>query len=192
MASAERVQMENNLNRKKAELERYLREVIEEKIYMYVEHELQKQRNHLPRYKFVSKDIEILRDENSHHTGAISRLKTEREGLQTENDSQLHAVTKKLNKTEKCYREVEQENVSLEAEIEQLISDKKQLFEEKQYLQAAVEDTLKTKENYRSTIKQLREQNHVLEELTSGVRERKPVAPKPEEEKVRRGPETKV
>ena len=197
MASAERVQMENSLKRKNAELERHLCEVTEEKIYL--EHELQKQKEAFAKIQVreqdLSKDIEILRDENSHHTGAIGRLKTEREGLQTENDSlheELHAVTEKLNKTEKCYKEVEQENVSLEAEIEQLISDKKQLFEEKQNLQAAVEDALKTKENYRSTIKQLREQNRVLEEQTPGVRERKPVAPKPEKEKVRRGPETKV
>ena len=124
MASAERVQMENNLKRKNTELERHLHEVTEEKIYL--EYELQKQKEAFAKIQVreqdLSKDIEILQDENSHHTGAISRLITEREGLQTENDSlhkELHAVT------EKCYKEVEQENVSLEAEIEQLISDKK-------------------------------------------------------------------
>ena len=198
-ARAERVQMEN-LKRKNAELERHLRDVSEEK--KHLEYELQKQKEAFAtiqvREQDLSKDIEILRDENSHHTGAINRLKTERDGLQTESDSlheELHAVTEKLNKTEKCYKEVEQENVSLEAEIEQLITDKKQLYEEKQNLQAAVEDALKTKENFRSTIKQLREQNLVLEGQvgdTPGVRERKPVVPKPEKEKVRRAPETKV
>ena len=198
-ARAERVQMEN-LKRKNAELERHLRDVSEEK--KHLEYELQKQKEAFAtiqvREQDLSKDIEILRDENSHHTGAINLLKTERDGLQTENDSlheELHAVTEKLNKTEKCYKEVKQENVSLEAEIEQLITDKKQLYEEKQNLQAVVEAALKTKENFRSTIKQLREQNLVLEGQvgdTPGVRERKPVVPKPEKEKVRRAPETKV
>ena len=190
MASAERVQMENNLRRKNTDLERHLRDVTEEKNYL--ELELQKQKEAFAKIQVreqdLSKDIETLRDENSHHTGAINRLKSERDGLQTENDSlheELHAVTEKLNKTEKCYKEVEQENVSLEAEIEQLVSDKKQLFEEKQNLQGAVEDALKTKENYRSTIKQLREQNRVLEEQTPGVRGRKPVPPKPEKEKTK-------
>ena len=194
MASAERVQMENSLKRKNVDLERHLREVTEEK--KYLEHELQKQKEAFAKMQVreqdLSKDIEILRDENSHHTGAINKLKTERDGLQTENDTlheELHAVREKLNKIEKCYKEVEHENVSLDAEIDQLMSDKKQLFEEKQNLQAAVEDALKTKENYRSTIKQLREQNRVLEEQTPGVRERKPVPPKPDK---RRGPETKV
>jgi DNA repair exonuclease SbcCD ATPase subunit len=134
MASAERLQMENNLKRMNADLERHLREVTEEN--KYLEHELQKQKEAFAKMQVreqdLSKDIEILRDENSHHTGAINKLKTERDGLQTENDTlheELHAVTEKLNKTEKCYKEVEHENVSLEAEIDQLMSDKKQLSE---------------------------------------------------------------
>ena len=51
--------------------------------------------------------------------------------------------------------------------------DKQQLFEEKQKLQAAVEDALKTKENYRSTIKQLREENMGLQgQLSETSREK--------------------
>ena len=66
--------MENNLKRKNAELERHLHEVTEEKIYL--EHELQKQKEAFAKIQVreqdLSKDIEILRDESSHHTGAIS------------------------------------------------------------------------------------------------------------------------
>ena len=198
LASAERVQLEN-LKRKNLELERHLHEVSEEK--RHIEHELQRQREAFAKIQVreqdLSKDIEILRDENSHHSGAINRLKSERDGLQTENDSlheELHTASEKLNKTEKCYKEVEHENMSLEAEIEQLIMDKKQLYEEKQNLQAAVEDALKTKENYRSTIKQLREQNRSLERQVGdspAVRERKVGGAKPEKDKLRRPPETK-
>lgn len=199
IARAERVQLEN-LKRKNAELERHLHEVSEEK--RHLEYEIQRQKEALAKIQIreqdLSKDIEILRDENSHHSSDINKLTSERDELQTENDSlheELHTISEKLNKTEKCYKEVEHENVALEAEIEQLISDKKQLFEEKQNLQAAVEDALKTKENYRSTIKQLREQNRVLECQISdspSTRERKAGGAKPEKDKVRRPPETRV
>ena len=199
LASAERVQMEN-LKRKNSELERHLHEVSEEK--RHLENELQRQKEAFTKIQVreqdLSKDIEILRNENSHHSGAINRLKSERDGLQTENDSlqeELQTITEKLNKTEKCYKEVEHENMSLEAEIEQLITDKKQLFEEKQNLQTAVEDALKTKENYRSTIKHLREQNSILEGQVGdspGASERKKGGAKAEKDKVRRPPETKV
>ena len=199
IARAERMQLEN-LKQKNAELERHLHEVSEEK--RHLEYELQRQKEALAKIQIreqdLSKDIEILRDENSHHTSDINKLTTERDELQTENDSlheELHTISEKLNKTEKCYKEVEHENMALEAEIEQLISDKKQLYEEKQNLQAAVEDALKTKENYRSTIKQLREQNRVLEGHISdspSTRERKAGGVKPEKDKMRRPPETKV
>ena len=46
--------------------------------------------------------------------------------------------------------------------------EKDQLFEEKENLQSSVEDAWKTKENYRSTIRQLRDQNLTLEGQLSG------------------------
>ena len=198
LASAERVQMEN-LKRKNSELECRLHDVSEEN--RHLEHELQKQKEALAKVQVreqdLSKDIEILRDENSHHSSAINRLQSESDRLQTENETlheELQVISEKLGKTEKCYKEVEHENMSLESEIEQLIMDKKHLSEEKQNLQAAVEDALKTKENYRSTIKQLREQNRVLEGQMSSsptVRERKVGGAKLDKDKMRRTPETK-
>lgn len=156
------------LKRDNSELERRLHEISEEKRRLEIELKVQKEAffKMQAREQDLSKDIEILRDENSHHTGAIQRLQGEREGLRNENESlheALATINDKLNKTEKCYKEVEHENLSLEAEIEQLVHDKKQLYEDKQKLQQTVEDTLKTKENYRSAIKQLREQNQSLE-----------------------------
>ena len=53
--------------------------------------------------------------------------------------------------------------LSPQAELKQLCLDKDQLTFELQKLQATMEDALKTKENYRSTIRQLREHNVSLE-----------------------------
>ena len=161
------------LQRSNLELERRLHEVIEDKRRVEIELSSQKVafvKIH-EREQDLSKDIEILRDENSHHSTAIAKLKDERDSLHVENvnlHDEFTALTDKLNKTEKCYKEVEHENLSLEAELESLVRDKRKLVEEKQNLQAAVEDTLKTKENYRSTIKQLREQNKTLESQQTG------------------------
>lgn len=179
-------QQVDELKRDNMELERRLHELSEEKRRLEIDLKAQHEAflKMQAREQDLSKDIEVLRDENSHHTGAITRLQDETEGLKGENDNlrdDLTTAKDKLNKTEKCYKEVEHENLSLEAEIEQLVSDKKRLFEEKQKLQVAVEDALKTKENYRSTIKQLREQNQSLESLvrTPGNR-----IPKPEKKRV--------
>ena len=151
------------------EMEKRLRELSDEK--RRLESELsQKKESFLKmqaREQDLSKDIELLRDENSHHTIAIKRLQSERDGLKSENESlhdELTSLNDKLNKTEKCYKEVEHENLSLEAEIEQLVADKKLLCDEKQKLQVAVEGALKTKESFRSTIKQLRMDNLTLED----------------------------
>ena len=174
-------QQVEGLKRDNVELERRLHELSDEKRRTELELKFQKEAFYKmqAREQDLSKDIEILRDENFHHTSAIKRLHGEREELKAENESlqdELANINNKLNKTEKCYKEVEHENLSLEAEIEQLVCDKKRLFEEKQELQIAVEDTLKTKENYRSTIKRLREQNQSLESSMSqpGVRTAKP------------------
>ena len=51
----------------------------------------------------------------------------------------------------------------LQEDIKQLCIDKDQLSSELRKLHSTVEDALKTKENYRSTIRQLREQNVTLE-----------------------------
>lgn len=158
-----------DLKRDNRELEKRLHELSDEKRRLEIDLKLRKESflEMQAREQDLSKDIEILRDENSHHTSAIKRLQGERDGLKNDNET-LHddftSINDKLNKTEKCYKEVEHENLSLEAEIEQLVIDKKQLFEEKQKLQVAVEGALKTKESYRSTIKQLREQNQLLED----------------------------
>ena len=187
----------DTLKRSNLELERRLHEVLEEnrKLESELSHQSEAFVKIQEREQDLSKDIETLRDENSHHTGAINKLQSERETLRSENvslHSELTAVSEKLNKTEKCYKEVEGENLSLEAEIDQLMRDKKKLFEEKQNLQSAVEDALKTKENYRSTIKQLREQNCVLESQLKDPSARKPVPPvKPDIEQLRRAPATK-
>ena len=161
-------QQNEGLQRDNMELEKRLHGLTDEKRKMETDLE-QKKESFLKmqaREQDLSKDIEILRDENSHHTSALKRLQGERGQLKNENESlhdELTSIHNKLDKTETCYKEVEHENLLLEAEIEQLVSDKKQLFEEKQKLQVAVEDALKTKESYRSTIKQLREQNQSLD-----------------------------
>ena len=157
-----------SLKRYNKELEKRLHELADEKRRLESDLKMRKESfiKMQAREQDLSKDIEILRDENSHHTSAIKRLQGERDGLKNENDSlhdELSSITDKLNKTETCYKEVEHENLSLEAEIEQLVHDKKQLFDEKQKLQTAVEGALKTKESYRSTIKQLRK-NQSLED----------------------------
>ena len=175
----------NGLKRSNFELECRLRELAEEKRRLESELKMQKE-NFLKmqaREQDLLKDIEVLRDENSHHTGAIKRLQGEREGLKTENEGlqdELSVLNDKLNKTEKYYKEVEHENLSLEADIKQLLKDKRQLSEERQKLQIAVESALKTKENYRSTIKQLREQNQSLEGLSRPDSSQ----PRPEKKKV--------
>lgn len=185
------------LKRSNFELEKRLRELVDEKRRM--EAELKSQDENFmkmqAREQDLLKDIEVLRDENSHHSGAIKRLQGEREGLQGENETlqdDVGILNDKLNKTEKYYKEVEHENLTLEADIKQLIKDKKQLFEEKQKLQIAVESALKTKENYRSTIKQLREQNQSLEVMirpdlgqpkTSKPEKKKVVVPATKEQK---------
>ena len=156
------------LKRSNFELEKRLHELSEEKRKLEAELSSQTEnfRTMQVREQDLLKDIETLRDENSHHTGAIKRLKGEREVLKGDNESlhdQLSTINDKLNKTEKYYKEVEHENLSLEADIKELMSEKRQLSEEKQKLQLTVENALKTKENYRSTIKQLREQNQSLE-----------------------------
>ena len=188
-----------NLKRLNVDLECRLRETSEEK--RRAEMELKWQREAFvkaqEREQDLSKDIEVLRDENSHHSGAISKLQVEREGLQTENETlqeELTAASEKLGKTEKCYKEVEHENLSLEAEIEQLMGDKKQLYEEKQKLQSAVEDARKTKENFRSTIRQLREQNVTLEgQLSEVAKERKVATTRQEKtKKIRESKEQQV
>ena len=72
----------------------------------------------------LSKDIETLRNENSYHASAVNKLTTEREGFQLENTTlhdEVTAVTEKLTKTEKCYKEVEHENLGLEADLDQLV-----------------------------------------------------------------------
>ena len=158
-----------DLKRENRDLEKKLREVLDEK--RRLENDLNVKKESFlkmqAREQDLSKDIELLRDENSHHTSAIKRLQTERDGLKTENESlhdEMTSLNDKLNKTENCYKEVEHENLSLEAEIEQLVADKKQLNEEKQKLQTVVEGDLKTKESFRSTIKQLRMDNQSLED----------------------------
>ena len=184
-----------SLKRLNVDLDCRLRDVSEEK--RRAEVELKRQREAFvkaqEREQDLSKDIAVLRDENSHHSGAILKLQVEREGLQKENETlqeELSAASEKLNKTEKCYKEVEHENLALEAEIEQLMGDKKQLYEEKQKLQSAVEDARKTKENFRSTIRQLREQNVTLEsQLGELTRERKVASAK--QEKTRKLHESK-
>ena len=58
----------------------------------------------------------------------MSKLTTDRDGLQSENKTlreEVTAASDKLNKTEKCYKEVEQENLGLEAELEQLMRGKR-------------------------------------------------------------------
>ena len=168
-----------SLKREHAQLESHLREISEDK--RRIEKELKHHQEAFvkvqEREQELLKDIEVLRDENSHHSGAISKLQAERESLQSENitlQDELTTATEKLNKTEKCYKEVEHENLALEAEIEHLMRDKKHLFEEKQKLQSAVEDARKTKENFRSTIRQLREQNLSLEsQVGESTREHK-------------------
>ena len=167
------------LKRENAELESHLREISEDKrrIEKDLKHHKEAFVKVQEREQELLKDIEVLRDENSHHSGAISKLQAERESLQSENitlHDELTTATEKLNKTEKCYKEVEHENLALEAEIEQLMRDKKHLYEEKQKLQSAVEDARKTKENFRSTIRQLREQNLSLEsQVGESTREHK-------------------
>jgi len=158
-----------DLKRENHDLEKRLVEVLDEKRRLENDLNLKKESflKMQAREQDLSKDIELLRDENSHHTSAIKRLQTERDGLKTENESlhdELTSINDKLNKTEKCYKEVEHENLSLEAEIGQLMTDKKQLSEEKQKLQTVVEGALKTKESFRSTIKQLRMDNQSLED----------------------------
>ena len=166
------------MKRSNFELEKRLHELAEEN--RRLESELTVQRENFAkmqaREQDLLKDIEVLRDENSHHTGAIRRLQGEREGLKSENESlqdEMGTLNDKLNKTEKYYKEVEHENLSLEAEIKDLIANKNLLIREKQELQVAVENALKTKENFRSTIKQLREENQP-----------KAAAAKPEKKKV--------
>ena len=162
----------DTLKRSNFDLEKRLHELAEDKRRLEAELGAQKEsfvKMHA-REQDLLKDIETLRDENSHHTGAIKRLQKEREGLKSTNESlndQLGSINNKLSKTEKYYKEVEHENLTLEADIKQLMRDKHQLFEEKQKLQVTVEDALKTKENYRSFIKQLREQNQSLESSMS-------------------------
>ena len=73
----------------------------------------------------LTQDIETLRTENSHHSGAISKLQVERDSLKTSSvlfRSELGVLTNKLTKTEKCYAEVEQENLVLQVHY-QIISD---------------------------------------------------------------------
>lgn len=177
----------DTLKRSNFELEKRLHELAEDKGRLEAELGTQKEsfvKMHA-REQDLLKDIETLRDENSHHTGAIKRLQKEREGLKSTNESlsdELGSINDKLSKTEKYYKEVEHENLTLEADIKQLMKDKRQLFDEKQKLQVTVEDALKTKENYRSFIKQLREQNQSLESSISQPEGTKPV--KPEKKKV--------
>ncbi len=168
------------------ELEMHLQQAMEEK--RRIESELARNRDVFQkvqaREQDLAKDIATLRNENSHHTGAVAKLSIERDRLQTTSASlqrELTTVSEKLKKTEKCYREVEHENLGLEADIDRLVRDKKQLSDELEKLQRAVEDALKTKENYRSTIKQLREANTMLQaQVGEGSREPKVVLPKAE------------
>ncbi len=169
----------NALHRANHELEMRLQQTLEEK--RRVESELARNRDVFKkvqeREQDLAKDIAILRNENSHHTGAVAKLSGERDRLQSTNaglQQDLATVSEKLKKTEKCYKEVEQENLGLEADIGRIVHDKKQLSDELEKLQTAVEDALKTKENYRSTIKQLRDENTTLQtQLSKGSKERK-------------------
>lgn len=175
----------DTLKRGNFELEKRLHELAEEKRRLETELKTQKENfcTMQAREQDLLKDIDILRDENSHHTADIKWLQGEREGLKNENEclhDDLTSINDKLNRTEKCYKDVEHENLMLEADIKQLDKERKLLFEEKTKLQLAVEDAVKTKENYRATIKQLREQNLSLE---NSQRQPDSKAAKPEKKK---------
>lgn len=179
----------DTLKRSNFELEKRLHDLSEER--RKLEADLGQQGENFvkmqAREQDLLKDIETLRDENSHHTGALKRLQTEREGLKNDNESlqdDVSTIADKLNKTEKYYKEVEHENLTLEADIKQLITDKRTMFVEKQKLQITVDNDFKTKENFRSTIKQLREQNQSLEMSMMQPPGRETKAAKPAKKKV--------
>ena len=177
-----------SLQQMNSDLERRLSETREE--CRRGEAELGRQREALARIQEreqdLAKDIEVLRNENSHQSGIIGKLASERDSLRSANktlQAEAVGVAEKLERTEKCYNEVELENIALEADLEQLMADKKLLTEEKEKLQVAVNDAHKTKENYRSTIRQLREDNQTLraEADQGGVASSEPRPPPREE-----------